>query len=146
MSRVLQRLPIMTRFRAASFFSSRHFGICFCAVVIYLTGVVQAVPLQTKEATEKQQGDSLTLEKLFPEKSLFGPRASRPAFSSDGRYAAYLYRPYNERRHGSDIFLYDFETGETKRLTSASVMAEFHDSARKVQKDRTKKAADANKG
>ena len=146
MSRVLQRLPIMTRFRAASFFSSRHFGICFCAVIIYLTGVVQAVPLQTKEATEKQQGDSLTLEKLFPEKSLFGPRASRPAFSSDGRYAAYLYRPYNERRHGSDIFLYDFETGETKRLTSASVMAEFHDSARKVQKDRTKKAADANKG
>ena len=51
---------------------------------------------KTKE--EKDKKDELTLKKLFPEKSFFGPSAQSTAFSFDGQYAAYLYRPYDERR------------------------------------------------
>jgi len=84
--------------------------------------------------------EELKLEDLFPEKSFFGPSASGPAFSHDGVYAAYLYRPYKERRHGSDLWLLDTRTGETRRVTKVSVMAEFQSEVRKVQEDRIEKA------
>ncbi|MEC9094552.1 MAG: prolyl oligopeptidase family serine peptidase [Planctomycetota bacterium] len=86
------------------------------------------------------EASSVTLEKLFPKKSPFGPSASRASFSRDGRYAAFLYRPYRERRHGNDLYVYDFETEAMKRLTSVSVMAQFQSSTRKVEKDRITKA------
>src|SRR5262245_45262055 len=47
----------------------------------------------------------LTLEKLFPEDGLFGPEATGMAFAADGGFAAWLYRPLRERRHGSDLYL-----------------------------------------
>ncbi|MFG0251569.1 MAG: prolyl oligopeptidase family serine peptidase, partial [Phycisphaerales bacterium JB038] len=94
-----------------------------------------------EEAEEEEEEEiELTLERLYPEKSPFGPSARGTAFSHDGRYAAYLYRPYVERRHGNDIWLYDSETGEVRRLTSVSVMAEFQEATRKVREDRVKKA------
>jgi dipeptidyl-peptidase 4 len=94
-----------------------------------------------EEATDEEEEEiELTLERLYPEKSVFGPSARSTAFSHDGRYAAYLYRPYDERRHGNDIWLYDSETGEVRRLTSVSVMARFQEATRKVREDRTKKA------
>ena len=43
----------------------------------------------------------LTLEKIFPKWSLFGPMAYNVAYSYDGKYSAYLYQPYAERRHGA---------------------------------------------
>ena len=89
-----------------------------------------------KDAKKKE----LTLENLFPEKSMFGSRASRPAFSADGRFAAYLYRPRVERRHGSDVWLYDFKSGKNIRLTNVLMMSEFQKSARKVKDDRLAKA------
>jgi dipeptidyl aminopeptidase/acylaminoacyl peptidase len=88
-----------------------------------------------KEAIDKKKLE-LTLENLFPEKSMFGSRASRPAFSSDGRYAAYLYRPRIERRHGSDLWIYDFEKKTNTRLTNVVMMSAFQKSARKVKDDR----------
>ena len=87
--------------------------------------------------------DELTLERIFPERSFFGPSASSAAFSHDGRFAAYLYRPYDERRHGSDLYIYDTQTGQSRRVTSASRMAEFQAGARNVVEDRTKKAKEA---
>jgi len=87
----------------------------------------------------------LDLEKLFPERSFFGPAASGMAFALDGTMAAYLYRPNIERRHGSDLWLYDTATGETHRVTSATVMAQFQASAREVTRDRIKKARKAGK-
>ena len=95
-----------------------------------------------KEKTSEDKGkkDELTLEKLFPEKSFFGPSARSTAFSFDGKYAAYLYRPYAERRHGSDVWIYDVAQGETRRITSVSVMAKFQESTRKVREDRIEKA------
>ena len=97
-----------------------------------------------KSKTDSKKAE-LTLKKLFPEKSPFGPSASRTAFSKDGRYAAFLYRPYTERRHGSDLYLYDFQKEEMKRLTSVSVMSKFQSSTRKVEKDRTEKAKKSQK-
>lgn len=96
------------------------------------------------EAAAKKKKDDkkkeFTLENLFPEKSMFGSRASRPAFSNDGRFAAYLYRPRVERRHGSDLWLYDFENKTNTRLTNVVMMSEFQKSARKVKDDRLAKA------
>lgn len=93
--------------------------------------------VETKKPDKKKE---LTLENLFPEKSMFGSNASRMAFSSDGRFAAYLYRPRIERRHGSDIWLYDFEKKTNTRLTNVLMLSEFEESARKVKKDRLAKA------
>lgn len=92
------------------------------------------------EKEEKSTGKAeLTLEELFPDKSLFGPAARSPEFSDDGRYAAYLYRPYEERRHGSDLWIYDFKTGKSQRVTSIDMLSAFQRSARIVIEDRLKK-------
>jgi len=87
----------------------------------------------------------LTLEKLFPEKSFFGPSARSMEFSFDGKYAAYLYRPYKERRHGSDLWIYDVAKGQTRRMTSVSMMARFQAETRQVKEDRIKKAKETDK-
>ncbi len=100
-----------------------------------------------KSSKKRQDGknDELTLEKLFPEKSFFGPSARFMEFSFDGKYAAYLYRPYKERRHGSDLWIYDVAKDESRRITSASVMSRFQKSTRKVKGDRIKKAKEADR-
>ena len=95
--------------------------------------------------TKVDKKGELTLEKLYPEKSLFGPGVSSVTFSPDGKYGAYLYRPYKERRHGSDIWLFEVKSGEQIRVTSAVVMEEFQESARKVCEDRVKKGKERNK-
>jgi len=92
------------------------------------------------ESEKKEDKQELKLEDLFPEKSLFGPSASGMAFSYDGKYAAYLYKPYKERRHGNDLHIYDVEKDQVKRITWASVMAKFQKSTRKVVEDRIEKA------
>lgn len=116
-------------------------------VAVFLAGLMGSmanpVYAQKKDAAKKKadaqkekDDTALTLENIFPKKSMFGPRATGSRISSDGRYGAYLYRPYDERRHGNDLWIYDFQTGKTKRLTKVSVMAPFQKSARKVQKER----------
>ncbi|MEE8154320.1 MAG: prolyl oligopeptidase family serine peptidase [Phycisphaerales bacterium] len=95
---------------------------------------------QDKTQQSEQNEEALTLKRLFPEKSLFGPSARGMAFSHDGRYGAYLYRPYLERRHSSDLWIYDVQAQETRRVTSVSVMADFQKATREVRKDRIKKA------
>ena len=93
-------------------------------------------------AQKSQQGkadEELTLEELFPPKSLFGPSARSPAFSDDGRYAAFLYRPYEERRHGSDLWIYDFQKSKAQRITDIDMMSKFQRSARIVIEDRLEK-------
>ena len=99
-----------------------------------------------KAAAEKEDELELTLENLFPEKGLFGPGARGAAFSHDGRWAAWLYRPYPERRHGSDLWERDSATGEVRRITSVSVLAPFQKDVREVGEDRAEKARKAAKG
>jgi len=116
-------------------------GLALLAAVIACTLFLPVASAQSGPDQAETEGaeEGLTLERLFPEDGLFGPRPYGAAFSADGRYAAYLWRPYEERRHGSDLWLHDFETGETTRVTSAIAMARFQDSARKVVEDRTEK-------
>lgn len=87
--------------------------------------------------------EELKLEDLFPERSFFGPGASQMGFSHEGRYGSYLYRPYDERRHGNDLWIYDTQTGNATRITKATVMARFQESTRTVVKDRIEKARKA---
>ncbi len=98
-------------------------------IILLCLSLCAALIAEDKDNTSKEKGkgkdkkDELTLEKLFPEKSFFGPSARSMAFSFDGKYAAYLYRPYEERRHGSDLWIYDVAKGQALRVTSASVMS-----------------------
>jgi dipeptidyl aminopeptidase/acylaminoacyl peptidase len=110
--------------------------------VVILTYLLICAHSVAEEKTSEEKGkkDELTLEKLFPEKSFFGPSAKSTAFSFDGQFGAYLYRPYAERRHGSDLWIYDVAKGEARRITSVSVMAKFQESTRKVREDRIEKA------
>ena len=95
-----------------------------------------------EKAGEKDDG-KLTLERMFTEKSYWGPSAGNMAFSHDGRFAAFLYRPWAERRHGSDLYIYDTTTGQSRRITSVGRMAEYQADAREVRDDREKQAKGA---
>ena len=109
-------------------------GLCLASCCVsYVAG--QATSSEAEEDTSSQ----LKLEDLFPEKSMFGPSASDVRFSPDGRFAAYLYRGYDKRRHGNELWVYDFDSGESRQLTNLEMMAQFQRSAREVNKDRLAK-------
>lgn len=95
---------------------------------------------KSEESVSEESKAGATLEDMFPDKGLFGPSARSAAFSQDGAFAAWLYRPYGERRHGSDLYLMEMASGEVTRLTSVSVLSPFQKSTRKVGKDRLTKA------
>jgi dipeptidyl-peptidase 4 len=113
--------------------------LCLGMANLVVAGDADQAAQDAKAAKQKE----LKLKDLMPEKSLFGPTAQNMAFSFDGRYGAYLYRPYQERRHGSDLYLYDVDTDQLKRITWPSVMARFQKKARDVVEDRQKKAKKA---
>ena len=118
------------------------------APVLVLLAIWPALALAADEDKGKSdeiaaESQELTLEELFPEKSYFGPSAYGLSFSEDGTYGAYCYRPWRERRHGSDLWIFDVAKGESKRVTSVSVMAEFEADVRKVKEDRVEKARKA---
>ncbi|MHC4910645.1 MAG: hypothetical protein ACYTF9_13085, partial [Planctomycetota bacterium] len=112
---------------------------CLLAATV-IFGLIGQFEVARADDAVKSLDEDLTLERLFPKKSVFGPSARAAAFSHDGRYAAYLYRPYDERRHGSDLWIYDTESGESEWVTSVSVLCEFQAATREVAKDRLKKA------
>ncbi len=112
---------------------------CFA---LALAPFVSALPDDTDK---KGKGDSekveFDLETIFDEDGLFGPSARSAAVSADGKYAAYLYRPYVERRHGNDLWIVELKTGKATRVTSVSVLAPFQKKTRKVGLDRIAKAS-----
>lgn len=109
------------------------------ATILNASGTADAAP-----ATNEPDDDvKLTLDRIFPEKSFFGPSASRVSFSHDGRFAAFLYRSYAERRHGSDLYIHDTDTGQTRRITTVSRMAEHQADVREVRDDREKRTKKA---
>jgi len=112
-----------------------------------ITALLSAAPTIAQDGETEKAGEegkqALSLERIFPEKSLFGPTASQTSFSFDDRFGAYIYRPYHERRHGSDLYIFDTQTGVSRRITSAARMAEFQEDARKVAEDREAKAKKA---
>ncbi|MFZ6673404.1 prolyl oligopeptidase family serine peptidase [Undibacterium sp. Xuan67W] len=62
----------------------------------------------------------LTLEQLYRAKPYAGQTARLLSFSYDGRYLAYVWNPYGE--NGSDLYVHDTQTGESRRVTSPAVM------------------------
>jgi len=111
-------------------------SLCFCLCLVLGASLIAA----DQDAEKDRSRKDLDLKDLIPDKSPFGPSARGMKFSHEGRYAAWLYHPYKERRHGYDLYLFDVETQEVRRVTMASVMADFQESARKVVEDRKKKA------
>ena len=68
-----------------------------------------------------QADQKLTLEQLYPEKSLLGRSASGMRWSSDGSQLIYQWSPYQaglKTSVGADIYLYTRSSGKTTRLTS----------------------------
>jgi len=127
-------------------FRPRTLLVACAACILTLTVAHHAAATSDNQtASVKSIEEDLSLERIFPDESPFGPGASSMAFSHDGRYAAYLYRPRIERRHGNDLWLYDAQTGEIQRLTSVSVLAPFQAETRKVAEDRTERAKKAGK-
>jgi len=122
---------------------SRLFVLLLCFSMANLVLAKDADKAAQDANSVKQK--ELKLEDLMPEKSVFGPSAQNMAFSFDGQHGAYLYRPYKERRHGNDLFLYDVANDQVKRLTWPSVMARFQKKARDVVDDRKKKSEKSEK-
>ncbi|MBX3360367.1 MAG: prolyl oligopeptidase family serine peptidase [Phycisphaeraceae bacterium] len=108
-----------------------------------VTGMAPAPEESAAASKDAAPPEKLTLDRVFPKRSFFGPSARSMTFSHDGRFAAFLYRPYAERRHGNDLYIYDTKSGETRRITSVGRMSEFQAEARKVRDDREKKAKQA---
>ncbi len=115
------------------------------AATVVLSLGLQAAPQAgetdaTEQTSEEAKGFEWTLESLFDEdETLMGPSARSMAFSHNGKYAAYLWRPFAERRHGNDLWIFDVAKGEATRVTSVSVMEPFQKRAAKVAEDRLKK-------
>jgi len=123
----------------------------FLMSVVLCAGIGASTFAQSKTKDKKdkdkakEKGGEITLKRLFPKESMFGPRASSIEFSADGKYAALLYRDYDGRRHGSDLWLYDVKADEMTRVSNVALMSEFQRSARKVKQDRLAKHAKAEK-
>ncbi len=100
---------------------------------------------QAPPEVSKDEAGGLELKDLFPKKGLFGPSARSAQFSADGLYAAFLWRPHVERRHGSDLYLFEVATGELRRVTSAAKMKIYRKTARKVTEHRVEAAKKAGK-
>ena len=108
-------------------------ALAFAPLVSALSPQDKTAETKSDESSEEVEFD---LETIFDEKGLFGPSARSLTISEDGAYGAYLYRPYDERRHGSDLWIVDLKTGETERVTSVSVFAPFQKRTRKVGRHR----------
>jgi dipeptidyl aminopeptidase/acylaminoacyl peptidase len=90
--------------------------IRFTAAVLCLAAVGTAT-LQAQPGRASRGESGPTLEQFCGRGNLYTPRASAMAFSFDGKYAAYLYRPYAERFQGNDLWILELATGKTIRMT-----------------------------
>ncbi|MDC8784772.1 S9 family peptidase [Roseateles koreensis] len=86
-----------------------------------------AAPPQAAAALGVQGGpvasQALSLERLFRAESYRGENAKELSFSRSGRYLAYLWNPFGEP--GTDLYVYDTQTGKTQRLSSRALMTAF---------------------
>jgi len=79
--------------------------------------------LLAKLATAGGPDAKLNFDDLFPRRPFTGKSASAMSWSHDDRYLAYLWNAYKDR--GMDLWVYDTQTGTSKRLTSMDVMRPF---------------------
>jgi dipeptidyl-peptidase-4 len=72
---------------------------------------------------QKVKPRDLTVEQLYRVKPYQGRAAASLEFSRSGRYLAYLWNPYGV--DGTDLYVVDTATGETKRVTSIDAMKQY---------------------
>ncbi len=83
-----------------------------------------AVPQKSAPAgPQKVKPRDLTVEQLYRVKPYQGRAAANLEFSRSGRYLAYLWNPYGV--DGTDLYVVDTASGETKRVTSIDVMKQY---------------------
>ncbi len=114
--------------------------VLVCSSSIFASDSGTAKVKESDIAKKEAKQEVFSLEKLLSKDNKFGPSASKATFSHDGHYGCYLYRPYEERRHGSDIWILDTKDGTVERLTMASLFSKYQASARDVVEDRVSKA------
>ncbi len=85
--------------------------------------VLTLVASGAQPAAPPVKPQDLTLEQLYRVKPFAGRIARGMAFSADARYLAYLWNPYGEQ--GSDLYVHDVQSGQTRRLTSLDIMKAF---------------------
>lgn len=83
----------------------------------------QEVACAATSSVAKIKPADLTLEQVFRAKTYAGQAARHIQFSKDGRYLAYTWNPFGE--NGSDLYVHDTQTGETKRITSPALMKTY---------------------
>jgi dipeptidyl-peptidase 4 len=91
---------------------------------------VVRTPITSASSNVRLASGELTLDDLYPDRSIFGKTAVGMAFSHDGRYLAYLWNPYDDK--GMDLWIYDVQAGKANRATSVDLMAEFDRDAVKI--------------
>ncbi|MCL1893085.1 MAG: prolyl oligopeptidase family serine peptidase [Holophagaceae bacterium] len=114
------------------------YGLAACLVGLPSSQIEQ------KAATTQIQplrAEDLTMEKLFRGRSYSGQQARGTSFSHQGRYLAYLWNPYGEV--GADLYIYDSQNGQAKRITSLEIMKAYE--APETIERFIKKAADRDK-
>ena len=103
-------------------------------------------PPPSEKSENAKKDDSWTLEKLFSRRGFTGTTATGMAFSHDGRYAAYLWKPYVDRLEGNDLYLLDVASGKAERVTSLAMMTRFQASARAAKEARERRASSGDEG
>lgn len=102
-------------------FISLSIALACSGTVLLPQHVAHAAPASNVIA--KINPADLTLEQVFRAKPYAGQAAKVISFSHDGRYLAYVWNPFNEI--GSDLYVHDTQTGETRRITSPALMKTF---------------------
>lgn len=96
------------------------------SLLLLLGAALVAAPTavaQDKPAAQPAGQPQLELADLYPRRSFWGKRARGMEWSHDDRFLGYLWNPYDDP--GSDLWLYDAQSGQSRRVTSAEGMVEF---------------------
>lgn len=92
-----------------------------CLALALTAALSTSLMAQAAEAPKAAAG--LTLEQLYRAKPYTGTTAQEMEFSHSGRYLAYRWNPFGEP--GTDLYVYDTQSGKTQRLTSPAIMAAY---------------------
>ncbi len=72
---------------------------------------------------QSSKAGALEFDDLYPRRPFTGKSASGMEWSHSDRYVAYLWNGYKDR--GNDLWLYDTQSGQSRRLTSMELMRPF---------------------
>ncbi len=102
----------------------KHRLLCLSLSLAFLSHSASTLATPSNAAAlTKIKASELSLEQLYRLPGYTGQAAQQLSFSKDGRYLAYLWNPYGE--FGHDLYLYDTQTSQVKRITSFEAMQAY---------------------